>query len=234
MRYWASEADATAFIHQQMEVEAQRGKTVLLPEIGDDTQPCYKHETQRLVAWHLQRSIESSIVALFKGLSLPHPTLRWTASTFPFTSPSFELEVLLPSGEWLELLGCGITKARVLEQAGLSGVAWAFGMGLERIAMALFRIPDIRLFWSEDARFIDQFKSISTPQFRFKPFSSMPECYKDVSFWIDPATWRTDNDVFDVIRQIGGELVESVKLVRSRFPTHFRNQRLTVPSDRSI
>lgn len=61
-------------------------------------------------------------------------------------------------------------------------IGWASGMGMERLAMLLFKIPDIRLFWSKDQRFISQFKKgvIS----HFEPFSKYPVCWKDVSFWV--------------------------------------------------
>ena len=71
--------------------------------------------------------------------------------------PSFEVEVLF-RGEWLEVLGCGVVHADILRNCGLAHTnGWAFGLGLERLAMVLFEIPDIRLFWSEDARFTGQF-----------------------------------------------------------------------------
>src|SRR5437773_1978168 len=62
-----------------------------------------------------------------------------------------------------------------------SQLGWAFGLGLERIAMLLFSIPDIRLFWSQDPRFLSQFSTSSpTSITRFTPFSKHPSCYKDV------------------------------------------------------
>lgn len=62
-------------------------------------------------------------------------------------------------GKWLEVLGCGVIHRDVMNNAGRQGeVGWAFGLGLERLAMVLFSIPDIRLFWSNDVRFLSQFK----------------------------------------------------------------------------
>jgi phenylalanyl-tRNA synthetase alpha chain len=77
--------------------------------------------------------------------------------------------------------------------------------------MLLFSIPDIRLMWSEDERFLSQFKpnQITT----FKRFSAYPPCYKDISFWInDPATYHP-NHFYDLVRNIAGDLVESVQQV---------------------
>lgn len=88
-------------------------------------------------------------------------------------------------------------------------ISWAFGLGLERIAMVLFGVPDIRLFWSTDPRFLGQFSDgkIST----FRSYSKFPPCYKDVSFWV-PEKFH-ENDFCDVVRDAAGDLVEDVKLV---------------------
>jgi phenylalanyl-tRNA synthetase alpha chain len=118
---------------------------------------------------------------------------RWVEAYFPFTSPSFELEVFW-EGEWLELLGSGIVQQPILDNAGLSSrVGWAWGLGIERLAMLLFGIPDIRLFWSEDPRFLGQFK-VGTVT-KYEPFSRFPACYKDVSFWLPEAQSRAESQV---------------------------------------
>ena len=56
----------------------------------------------------------------------------------------------------MEVLGCGVTEQEILRSGKTDNVAWAFGLGLERLAMVLFDIPDIRLFWSTDERFTSQ------------------------------------------------------------------------------
>ena len=58
----------------------------------------------------------------------------------------------------------------------------AFGLGLERLAMILFKITDIRLFWTEDSRFVNQFKEGTIK--KFVPYSKYPPVYKDIAFWI--------------------------------------------------
>ena len=66
-----------------------------------------------------------------------------TSRYFPFTEPSFELEIYY-NGDWMEVLGCGVVHSGVLENVGLSDRhGWAFGLGLERLAMVLFSIPDV-------------------------------------------------------------------------------------------
>ena len=75
--------------------------------------------------------------------------------------------------------------------------------------MILFGIPDIRLFWSEDERFIEQFEEgVIT---RFKPYSKYPPCLKDVAFWC-PEDFH-ENDLFEVVRDVAGDLVEKVDLI---------------------
>jgi phenylalanyl-tRNA synthetase alpha chain len=77
--------------------------------------------------------------------------------------------------------------------------------------MILFSIPDIRLFWSTDSRFLSQFTEgkITT----FKPYSKYPSCFKDVSFWTQEGELLHENDFCDLIRDVAGDLVEDVKKV---------------------
>lgn len=94
---------------------------------------------------------------------------------------------------------------------GLHGkIGWAFGLGLERLAMVLFGIPDIRLFWSQDERFIEQFTPGQIK--KFQPFSKYPPCIKDISFWLPNDEWH-DNNFCEVVRDVAGDLVENVKLI---------------------
>ncbi|KAJ2161688.1 phenylalanyl-tRNA synthetase alpha subunit, mitochondrial [Coemansia sp. RSA 552] len=137
--------------------------------------------------------------------------VRWIDAYFPFTSPSWEMEVLF-QGEWLEICGCGVMKQSILDDAGMTDrVGWAFGFGLERLAMLLFGVPDIRLFWSSDQRFTGQFSPgrINT----FRPFSRHPSCTKDVSFWLPDSGNFHENDLMDLLREVAGDLIEGVKLI---------------------
>jgi phenylalanyl-tRNA synthetase alpha chain len=64
---------------------------------------------------------------------------------------------------WLEIMGCGMVDPHVLKNVGIDSEKYsgfAFGMGIERIAMLLYQIPDIRMFYENDLRFLDQFKSV--------------------------------------------------------------------------
>ena len=82
--------------------------------------------------------------------------------------------------------------------------------GLERLAMVLFDIPDIRLFWSEDDRFLSQFQENQLTT--FKPFSKYPPCFKDISFWLPENSFH-ENDLYEQIRSVGGDIVEDVSLI---------------------
>ncbi len=97
--------------------------------------------------------------------------VRFRASHFPFTEPSMEVDVqcILCGGEgcgvckytgWLEIMGCGMVHPVVLRNGGYDPTEWsgfAFGMGPERITMLKHGIEDIRYFWSNDLRFLEQF-----------------------------------------------------------------------------
>ena len=73
---------------------------------------------------------------------------------------------------------CRVVQTQILDSNGWEGrQAWAFGMGLERLAMVKFAINDIRLFWTQDARFTKQFKAGNLDT-KFKPYSKFPPCFK--------------------------------------------------------
>lgn len=211
-------------------------------------QPEHTMEETEAIATHLKRSIEHWVVLIFNkakeaAAASGDPTaanaeplqVRWVEAYFPFTSPSWELEIFWQD-EWLEVLGCGVTLQKILKNADVPAQrGWAFGIGLERIAMLLFNIPDIRLFWSKDKRFLSQF-SDDKPIQRFVPFSKHPPCYKDVSFWIRSGGSSAggggtsqdfhENDVMEIVRNRAGDLVEDVRLV-DEF-THPKTRRRSV------
>jgi phenylalanyl-tRNA synthetase alpha chain len=86
--------------------------------------------------------------------------LRFRASYFPFTEPSAEVDVEWEKGKWLEILGCGMVHPNVLENAGIDPeefTGYAFGMGIERLAMLRYGVKDLRTFFENDLRFLRQF-----------------------------------------------------------------------------
>lgn len=85
---------------------------------------------------------------------------RFRASYFPFTEPSAEVDVRRAGGDWLEVLGCGMVHPAVLEEGGIDPelhTGFAFGMGVERLAMLYYGIGDLRVMFANDLRFLGQF-----------------------------------------------------------------------------
>jgi len=87
--------------------------------------------------------------------------VRFRPSYFPFTEPSAELDVWFPAkNRWMELLGCGMVNPSVFDMLGIDSekyTGFAFGMGIERVAMTKYGIDDIRYFYDNDVRFLHQF-----------------------------------------------------------------------------
>ena len=87
--------------------------------------------------------------------------MRFRPSYFPFTEPSAEVDIWNDKlNQWMEILGCGMVNPNVLENVGYDSEKYqgfAFGMGIERIAMIKYGIRDIRLFYQNDKRFLEQF-----------------------------------------------------------------------------
>ena len=87
--------------------------------------------------------------------------LRFRPSYFPFTEPSAEVDVRWGEGKWLEILGCGMVHPNVLESAGVDPekyTGYAFGIGIERLAMLRYNVTDLRTFFENDLRFLQQFR----------------------------------------------------------------------------
>src|SRR3989344_2852693 len=137
------------------------------------------------------------------------PNFRFYEHTFPYTDPSFEMEAEI-NGQWMEMLGSGMARKSVLANFGLTGYhGWAFGFGLERLAMASMDLPDIRLLWSEDRRVKKQLKLGQ----KYQEVSKYPAITRDISFVVKKDF--IPNNYFDLIRDLGGNLVEEVKLLDS-------------------
>ncbi|KAL7305420.1 hypothetical protein TKK_0002163 [Trichogramma kaykai] len=177
---------------------------------GTDKQGCHTLEAVKVMEYDLKQVLVSLAQALF-GQSVKY---RWVDEYFPFTHPSWELEVFF-NGKWIEVLGCGIIRQEILQRAGISDrIGWAFGLGLERLAMCLYSIPDIRLFWSLDSGFLNQFITDDPhKKITYKPVSIYPQCSNDISFWLPQDSAYCSNDFYDLVRDIGGDTVEQIQLV---------------------
>ncbi len=135
--------------------------------------------------------------------------IRFNDDRFPYTHPSIEMEIN-KDGKWLEVAGAGVVKGSVLEKFGVDSSkwnGWAFGPGLERFAMISMELPDIRLLWSQDERIKKQLKLGQ----KFQEVSKYPPITRDISFVVGKDF--VPNDYFDLIRDLGGDLVEQVELI---------------------
>jgi phenylalanyl-tRNA synthetase alpha chain len=125
-----------------------------------DTNPNFR-ELKGLLTYFLQTFFED-----------PKLIIRFRASYFPFTEPSAEVDIqcMLCAGRqcafchysgWLEVLGCGMIHPSVLQDAGVNSEdyqGYAFGIGIERLTLLRYRIPDIRLLFKNDIRLLSQFR----------------------------------------------------------------------------
>ncbi|HZZ99388.1 MAG TPA: hypothetical protein VFK07_01625 [Candidatus Paceibacterota bacterium] len=151
--------------------------------------------------------LKETLSNIAKAIFGENTKFRFYDHQFPYTDPSFEMEAEI-NGQWIEMLGSGMPRKTVLQNFGLTGYhGWAFGFGLERLAIASMELPDIRLLWSEDPRVKEQLKLNQ----KFKEVSKYPPITRDISFVV-PKSF-VPNNYFDLIRDIGGELVEQVELL---------------------
>ncbi len=153
----------------------------------------------------LEDALKNIAIAVFG----PETKYRLNKDTFPYTEPSLEMEVEV-NGKWVEVVGCGVVKGSVLEKLGVDPknyTGWAFGFGLERLAISSMELPDIRLLWSTDPRVT---KQLHMGQ-KFVEVSKYPPVVRDISF-IVPKSFAP-NDYFDLVRDIAGDLVEQVELI---------------------
>jgi phenylalanyl-tRNA synthetase alpha chain len=168
----------------------------------------------------LKKVLNGLIETLFPG-----KTYQYKDDSFPFTNPSFEVNVKINDGEWLEILGCGVIQPKILENTGhLGKKGWAFGLGLERLAMILFEIPDIRYFWTENPKFLDQFKDGEITI--FKEYSKLDEVNRDFSFFlpndqVKDNRWIYQNDFYDLVRDIGMDYIAKL----DHFDTFFHSKK---------
>ncbi len=120
------------------------------------------------------KDLKQTMLYFAKEMFGKNTKIRLRPSYFPFTEPSAEMDVywgletevdkkITKGTGWLEILGCGMVDPNVLENCNIDPKEYsgfAFGMGIERIALLKYQIPDIRLFTENDTRFLKQFKSL--------------------------------------------------------------------------
>jgi len=154
--------------------------------------------------------LQEVLMAITKTIYGESVVSKFLEDTFPFTDPSTQIEI--QKGDvWLEVVGAGVVHAQVLKNLNINPEiynGWAFGFGLERLAMIKMNIPDIRIFWSTDARIAGQFKDIDS---QYKEVSKYPMTYRDISFIINRDV--SLNNYYEIVRDCAGDLVEEVKLL---------------------
>src|SRR3989344_5312344 len=156
-----------------------------------------------------KEELRGAILGIAKAVFGDKANLKVFEDTFPFTDPSLQMEIE-KGDKGLEVLGSGVVKAKVLENFGVDSSkwnGWAFGPGIERLAMVSMDLPDIRLLWSDDERVKKQLKLGN----KFVEVSKYPPIVRDISFVV-----KNDfvpNDYFDVVREIAPGLVEEVQLL---------------------
>ncbi len=151
--------------------------------------------------------LKSTLSEIGRNVFGAKTNFRFYEHNFPYTDPSFEMEAEI-NGRWIEMLGSGMARKSVLSNFGLTGYhGWAFGFGIERLAIAAMELPDIRLLWSDDPRVTKQLKLGQ----KFVDVSKYPPITRDISFIV--SSDFVPNDYFDLIRDLGGDLVEQVELL---------------------
>lgn len=169
-------------------------------------------ESEKVEVEDLQQALSQIVKSVFGEQAV----IRFNEDTFPYTDPSLEVEMNVKGtaaegpakGEWLELLGGGMPKASVLKKMGVEGYhGWAFGFGIERLAIASMALPDIRLLWSTDERIQRQL----VLGHEFKEVSKYPPIVRDISFIVSGDF--VPNNYFDLVRETCGDIVEEVALI---------------------
>jgi phenylalanyl-tRNA synthetase alpha chain len=160
--------------------------------------------------------LKQALGEIVRAVFGPDQKFRINDDAFPYTDPSFEVELNVKGtaaegpakGEWLEILGSGMPKKSVLKRMGVEGYhGWAFGFGIERLAITSMALPDIRLLWSDDERIKSQLVLGQT----YKEVSKYPPIVRDISFVVENSF--IPNDYFDLVRDIGGDLIEQVEQI---------------------
>ena len=135
----------------------------------DATHSANFHQTEGLFIDHrvTVRDLKGVLDYFLRELFGDKVETRLRPSFFPFTEPSFEVDLKVPdlgklSNKWIEIMGCGMVDPKVLGLVDIDPEEWtgfAFGLGIERVTMLLHGIDDIRHFYQNDQRFLSQFSS---------------------------------------------------------------------------
>ncbi len=229
IKWWGLEA-----LKKEWEIKIlSSGKVYRVDELDTTHHECFHQidglkiirKDKEIITQDTLKEVLSETIRSVFVKEVPH---KFHKDSFPYTVESLEVEVEY-NGKVIEILGAGIVHPDVLELLWIDSAkynGWAFGFWIERLAMLLKDIPDIRIFWSEDERVLKQWGD-------FEPYnivSSLPPVYKDISFIVDKNLFIKDKvesqkkweieiineaDSFEIawlVRDIAGWLVEEVRV----------------------
>jgi phenylalanyl-tRNA synthetase alpha chain len=159
-----------------------------------------------------QKDLEDILLDVARTLYGADVKYKFLVDHFPYTDPSLEMNIEL-NGTWVEILGAGIAHENVIRNLGLDPTiynGWAFGFGVDRLAMIKEKLPDIRLLRSTDPRVVKQLANLDH---EYQEVSKYPPVVRDISFVVDAATFNV-NRYYEIVREVvGDEFVEEMKLI---------------------
>ena len=233
--YYLNEGGAKSILEVTGEVRAlSYGKVYRVDELDKTHHECFHQidglritsKSKEIIGQDTLKNVLASTIKAIFGDDIKY---RFNEDSFPYTTDSLEVEVDY-QGKWLEVLGAGVVHPTVLKKLGIDPEkynGWAFGFGIERLAMVLKQVPDIRIFWNMDPRIIKQWGN-------FEPYvevSQFPSVWKDISFVAPSEKFTKDEEemkksgeiefvdeagIFEVsgiARDLSNGLIESVKVV---------------------
>ncbi len=132
-----------------------------------DSDPTHSPMFHQIEGLHIDENInfghlKGTLINFIKEFFGKEMEIRFRPSYFPFTEPSAELDIKF-NGKWLEVLGCGMVHPNVLANVDIDNkkyTGFAFGLGIERLAMLKYSITDLRMFYENDISFLSQFKDL--------------------------------------------------------------------------
>uniref|UniRef100_A0A8C3HA98 Phenylalanine--tRNA ligase, mitochondrial n=1 Tax=Chrysemys picta bellii TaxID=8478 RepID=A0A8C3HA98_CHRPI len=205
------------FSNHELFSNIKDGESLQLFEQGHRTahkQETHTMEAVRLVEFNLKQVLTKLVTNLFgDGLEI-----RWVDCYFPFTHPSFEMEINF-QGEWMEVLGCGVMEQQLVNSGNVPDTVCRSAT-VPCIIHASHRRPPpgclagFRLTGLQAPLRLEEWATSRPRQTSPKvfPLSKYPPVINDISFWL-PSEKYSENDFYDLVRTIGGDLVEKVVLI---------------------
>lgn len=233
--YYLLEANAKKQLEETGEVKAlSSGKVYRVDDLDKTHHECFHQidglrisaKDKEIIDQNTLKEVLSQTIKALFGENIKY---RFNEDHFPYTTDSLETEVEF-EWKWLEVLGAWVVHPTVLEKLWIDSSKynwWAFGFWIDRLVMALKKVPDIRIFWSNDKRITSQWGNLEP----YKQVSVFPPVYKDISFFTSKdkfvkneeemkKSWEiellNEADSFDlawIARDVSGGLIEEVKVI---------------------